>query len=380
MKNPLDNTQRKPRYEVIYDEIKEKIVNRHYKTGERIPSEKELIDYYKVSRITTKKALDQLVHDGMIERIPGKGTFVIDKAHVRTTPPLPNKGYLIGFVFPEVDEGHVTDLFTSLNQAASQYSSHVVIKQTFGDLALEKEAIASLLQLAVDGMIILPVSGAYFNEEVLKLNINKFPHVLVDRYFKGIHTTSVCTDNVNAAKEAVHYLFDLNHQQIAIFSPPYKDISAIEDRVDGFIQAYAERGNMVNKDIWLTDLISELPCNKNSEALIARDIQLIKDHLQSHKGITAIFAVHYDIAVLARIAALELNMRVPEDISIVCFDSPKKSKDRFSFTHIKQSQKEMGEKAFEAIISLIEEKDYQETTFLETKLIKGESTKKRSRR
>lgn len=376
MNNPLDKVQKKPRYEVIYEEIKEKIVSRKYKLGERIPSEKKLIDYYNVSRITTKKALDQLVNEGMIERIPGKGSFVIDKNKRMSTQSISKKGYLIGFIFPEIDECHVIELFMALNQAVSHCSSNLVVKETYGDIKLEKEAITSLLELGVDGMIILPVSGEYFNEEVLKLNLNKFPHVLVDRYFKGIHTTSICTDNIQAAKKAVHYLFDLNHKQIAIFSPPYKDISAIEDRVEGFIQAYDERSIMVNKDIWLTDLTSELPNNKNKDQLIKRDIQLIKDHLKLHKGITAIFAMHYNIAVLARIAALELNLSIPEDLSIICFDSPKKSNDLFQFTYIKQGQQEMGEKAVEAIISLIEAKEYPEKTFLETALIEGESTKK----
>jgi DNA-binding LacI/PurR family transcriptional regulator len=379
MNKSLDNIQRKPRYEIIYDEIKEKIANQEYQVGERIPSEKELIDHYNVSRITTKKALDQLVHDGLIERIPGKGSFVIDKADKRTVQPAAKKGYLIGFVFPEFDESrHFIDLFKGLNAAANQCSSSLVVKQTFGDVKLEKEAITSLLELGVDGLMILPVSGEYFNEEVLKLTINKFPHVLIDRYFKGIHTTSICTDNVNAAKEAVNYLFDLQHEQIAIFSPPFKHISAIEDRIDGFILAFAERGIMVNKDIWLTDLTSELPTNRNKDDLINSDIQLIKDHLLAHPTITAVFAVHYTIAVLTRIAALELGLSVPEDLSIICFDSPKKTRDRFHFTHVKQAQQEMGASAVEAILAQIEQRNYPEKTFLKTTLIEGESTAVRS--
>ncbi|WP_413376011.1 GntR family transcriptional regulator [Alkalihalobacillus sp. 1P02AB] len=377
MSHPLNNIQKKPRYEIIYEEIKQKIMSKAYKIGDRIPTEKELIDYYNVSRITTKKALDQLVHDGLIERIAGKGTFVIG-SEGHETPKLPKntKGYIIGFVFPEIEEEHVTGLLIkSLNIAAREYSIDIVIKQTFGNIELEKEAIVSLLNLGVDGMIILPVSGEYFNEEVLKLTINKFPHVLVDRYFKGIQTTSICTDNANAAKNAVNYLFDKNHQQIAVFSPPYKDISAIEERVDGFIQAYAERGHMVNRNIWLTDLISELSSNKGNEELIERDIQVIKEHLLKYPEISAIFAVHYNIAVLVKIAADELNLLVPDDLSIICFDGQRKTRDRFRFTHIEQDQKEMGEKAIEALVALIEENNYPDKVTISTNLVEGESTK-----
>lgn len=376
MNNPLERVQKKPRYEMIYEEIREKINNEVYKVGDRIPTEQELIKYYKVSRITTKKALDQLVNDGMIKRIAGKGSFVIDKGVKNNKDSLYKNNYLIGFVFPEIDDSYGIELFRALNQAADQHTSNLVVKQTYFDSDLEKNAITSLLDLGVDGIIILPVSGEYFNEEVLKLNINKFPHILVDRYFKGIQTTSVCTNNINSAKQAVHYLFDLNHEQIAIFSPHYKDISAIEDRIDGFIQAYAERGVMVKKDIWLTNIGTKRD-GDSREDLIKRDIQLIKDHLLTHKEITAIFAVHYNIAILARMAALELNLSVPGDLSIICFDGPENLHDRFEFTHIKQGEREMGEAAMEAIISLIEKRNYPEKTFINTTLIEGKSTKKR---
>lgn len=42
----------------------------------QVPSENQLARQYRVSRMTARKALDELLHEGRVERIPGKGTFV----------------------------------------------------------------------------------------------------------------------------------------------------------------------------------------------------------------------------------------------------------------------------------------------------------------
>ena len=42
----------------------------------RVPSENELARRYHVSRMTARKALNELLRDGLVERVSGKGTFV----------------------------------------------------------------------------------------------------------------------------------------------------------------------------------------------------------------------------------------------------------------------------------------------------------------
>lgn len=48
--------------------------------GDMLPSERKLVDEYGVSRITVREAVGQLVADGVLERVPGKGTFVARRA------------------------------------------------------------------------------------------------------------------------------------------------------------------------------------------------------------------------------------------------------------------------------------------------------------
>lgn len=65
-----------PLYQQIYDDIKAAIKDGVYKTDERIPSEAELSEEYGVSRITVRRAIEDLCSDGYLTKMQGRGTFV----------------------------------------------------------------------------------------------------------------------------------------------------------------------------------------------------------------------------------------------------------------------------------------------------------------
>ncbi len=52
--------------------------------GTPAPSERELVQQFGVARMTVRQALDALVGEGLLERVPGRGTFVAHKRHERT--------------------------------------------------------------------------------------------------------------------------------------------------------------------------------------------------------------------------------------------------------------------------------------------------------
>ncbi|HEU5138381.1 MAG TPA: GntR family transcriptional regulator [Bacillales bacterium] len=65
-----------PLYHQLKEILKEKIESGEWESGDKLPSEHELQRNYDISRNTVKKALDDLVQEGMLNRIQGKGTFV----------------------------------------------------------------------------------------------------------------------------------------------------------------------------------------------------------------------------------------------------------------------------------------------------------------
>lgn len=72
--NSLD--QRLPRYQQMRDDIAARINRREWRPGDLIPSEAELAAQFGVAIGTVRKAIDQLVADGVLERQQGRGTFV----------------------------------------------------------------------------------------------------------------------------------------------------------------------------------------------------------------------------------------------------------------------------------------------------------------
>jgi GntR family transcriptional regulator len=60
----------------LYLVLRHRIIGGELEPGARLPSEPELGALHKVSRVTVRRALDQLEKDGLILRQPGAGTFV----------------------------------------------------------------------------------------------------------------------------------------------------------------------------------------------------------------------------------------------------------------------------------------------------------------
>lgn len=69
------------KYEIIKRDILNRIENKEWKSNQVIPSESNLCDIYNVSRITVRRALDELVKDRVLYRIKGKGCFVCQLAN-----------------------------------------------------------------------------------------------------------------------------------------------------------------------------------------------------------------------------------------------------------------------------------------------------------
>jgi len=77
MNQPLTTTLSPiPLYTQIKDILRERILDGTYKPHERVPSESGMSNIFGASRITVRQALSDLQNEGLIFRIPGKGTFV----------------------------------------------------------------------------------------------------------------------------------------------------------------------------------------------------------------------------------------------------------------------------------------------------------------
>lgn len=72
----MTKQKRELQYKKVENYIIKNIENKVFECNSKLPSENELCDMFKVSRMTVNKALTRLSNEGYIERIPGKGSFV----------------------------------------------------------------------------------------------------------------------------------------------------------------------------------------------------------------------------------------------------------------------------------------------------------------
>ena len=77
----MEAISRAPKYVQVKEEIRQKILSKEWVDGCRIPVEAEFCEMFGVSRITVRKALEELQSEGYLIKIQGKGTFVQSQSH-----------------------------------------------------------------------------------------------------------------------------------------------------------------------------------------------------------------------------------------------------------------------------------------------------------
>jgi len=71
--------------DAVRDEVRQAIMSGELRPGERLPSEQELTETFRVSRVTIREAIRGLVEEGFLSRQQGVGTYVTDRPRLRNT-------------------------------------------------------------------------------------------------------------------------------------------------------------------------------------------------------------------------------------------------------------------------------------------------------
>jgi GntR family transcriptional regulator len=96
----IDFQSQIPYYVQVKDVLRSRIRDGVWKSGDRLPSEAELCDLFSVSRTVIRQALQDLIHEGLIKRRKGKGSFV---ASSKISEQLAQK--LTGFYHDMIEQG-----------------------------------------------------------------------------------------------------------------------------------------------------------------------------------------------------------------------------------------------------------------------------------
>ena len=228
------------KYREIYGELKSRIHDGVYPPGSRIPSQNELMEQFEASFSTISRALQELVMDGYIHRINGKGTFVSER-HNKTGKA---KTRQIGLVICSLDSrgGMLLGLLLgAFERETRELGYQLVISSSGGDASKEREAIERMCENGVDGIVIWYIGGERNLDVIERLKTTSVPFSLIDRYLPSIPTDYVVTDNYLGGLEAGRFLARMSPARILFFG--LNEIStSVYDRTRGFRDAMAEAG------------------------------------------------------------------------------------------------------------------------------------------
>lgn len=288
------------------------------------------------------------------------------------TPNLMAKGLMlkstlsIGVILPTLFNFYFLQIVQKMEDYCS--SKNYMLLLCFAQTQEEEEkAVKNLLLRGVDGIINVDGTGENrlngFFENVSK----KVPLILINGYHAGIKCNYVMADQEAGTLDALNYLYELGHRNIAI-------VSVFEPKAYSFeIKTEIYKKFLRAKNIEF-DVNNILPLKADIEedlVNIEHAKSILEERFKKPNPPTAIFATN-DIMGIALIGgARELGYRVPDDLSIIGFDNSIISRTSSpQLTTIDINTTQLGLTSARMMIDIIEndKKDY-EKVIVNTKLI-----------
>lgn len=153
------------------------------------------------------------------------------------------------------------------------------------------------------------VQGLKMNDPYYKeIEEANFPVVFIDMIASGNNVCNVSIDNELASFEAIQLLINKGHRNIGMINGRREAYVSVE-REAGYIKALKKNDIQLNQEFVQY-------ANFNEKI----SIEITKDLLSNHPEITALFCASDLMAIGAMKAISELNLRIPEDVSIIGFD------------------------------------------------------------
>lgn len=223
----------------------------------------------------------------------------------------------------------------------------------------------------IDGFIIV---DEYIEEEDLKfIKEKKVPTVFVHNrpvYQKKYKLDYVMTDHYKGGYLATQYLINMGHKNIITFTHKIynKEYSEFEERTKGFVKAMEENNLKISEKEIIRDEIS-----------FEYGREKIKELVKKKKKFTAVYA-QTDLLALGIIRGLrELNIKVPEEVSVIGYDNIEFGKfSEPELTTINQPTAKLAEEAVKLLTEKFDKKynEIERKIIIEPNLVLRNSIKK----
>lgn len=223
---------------------------------------------------------------------------------------------------------------------------HVLLCSTNGDADREEAYLETMLNMRAQGVIIRPsTSTARTSKQVKALRERGIALSFVDMRPNISAVSSVICDNFSGGYEGMRYLIELGHRRIGVIAGSVAQRGGGNDvgseRMRGIRQAAQDLASDV-------ELIYSRPFDAASFEIGQETGTVL---LSGGNRVTAIFATTDMLAIGAMHAAHELNISLPDDLSILGYDGVLESSVTFPrLSTIAQPIHEMGHIAATTLI------------------------------
>ncbi|WP_282940958.1 LacI family DNA-binding transcriptional regulator [Paenibacillus sp. RC67] len=280
----------------------------------------------------TRKKVEEIIQE--LDYIPNKQARSLISKETK----------LVSLVISDISNPFFTNLARGAEDKALQAGYQLLLGNTDEQTDKESRYIDLLLSTKVDGVLIAP-TGDPSLANLRKLAKRRVPFVFVDRYVDGIAADLVMGDNAETTRKLVAHLVEQGHRRITLINGPDTVSNARERRL-AFTDALTLNGLEMSPE-----LLIETHFRQDNFSDIVRTLI----NLSPSGRPTAILAANNFIGVNTLRALREMNLRVPEDIAVACFDDPEPIPDYNPFlTVAAQPAYDMGYMGMQMLIERIE--------------------------
>lgn len=366
----IDFTRSDPLYQQIVEDLRGRITSGALAVGDRLGSHRELAAAYDVSLITVKKALAELVREGLLYARVGKGTFV-----ARSVPrAAPAEQKTLGIVLRDLTVPLFSDIVQQVEAHAYQVGYNVMVSMSSGQAEKEERQIERFRKSGVDGLIIASMEQSHRASETIRsLDAAGFPYVMVS-YVEDPDLYMVGIDHERGAYLAARHLCEQGYRRIGYVGAETANRLS-ELREQGYRRALSEAGLAVEEAFVYRSLEGpgwdRLEHGYEAGRRIARE----------RERPDALF-VYNDIAALGlQRALLEAGLRIPEDVAVVGFDDIEQARHApVPLSTVRQPAGEISARAVEMLLGQIAQRPVERRVVLEPELVARASSEAPARR
>ncbi len=278
----------------VKEDLRGRILRGEFSPEKRFQSERKLCKQYKVSRITIRHALSELVVEGYLYRIPFKGTYISKDLSKLTILFIVNSPLNVSFF---------ADILGGFEKEISNDGNKLLLKCTDENPEIERRYLEKIREEKLDGVVIISGVNSLSNVDIIRDISHLIPVVVVDIYLGEIEADYITSDDEKGGYLVTKHLIELGNRNILHLAGPVQHSTA-RARLNGYKKALEEAGIEFDEELVRYT-------NWKTETGYYETKKLLLNHL-----VDGIFACNDEVAVGAFKAVRELGLTVPSDISI----------------------------------------------------------------